>query len=61
MGYSLTQSAYLCLNITTGRIYTSRHVQFNEASFPFQQLAAPLMKSPELSHAQPLSATSLQF
>ena len=35
IGYSLTQSAYLCLDITTGRIYTSRHVQFVETSFPF--------------------------
>ncbi|BAB10876.1 polyprotein [Arabidopsis thaliana] len=35
LGYSLTQSAYLCLDIATNRIYTSRHVQFVESSFPF--------------------------
>nr|BAM42649.1 Polyprotein [Arabidopsis thaliana] len=35
MGYSLTQSAYLCLHIPTGRLYTSRHVQFDERCFPF--------------------------
>ena len=35
LGYSLTQSAYLCLNKSTGRIYTSRHVQFVEDHFPF--------------------------
>lgn len=38
LGYSLTQSAYLCLEPVTSRIYTSRHVQFEETSFPFQQL-----------------------
>lgn len=38
IGYSLTQSAYLCLEPVTGRIYTSRHVQFDETSFPFKQL-----------------------
>ena len=35
LGYSLSQSAYLCLDRATGRVYTSRHVQFAESSFPF--------------------------
>ncbi|CAA7035663.1 unnamed protein product [Microthlaspi erraticum] len=35
LGYSLTQSAYLCLDRKSGRIYTSRHVTFDETSFPF--------------------------
>ena len=35
IGYSLTQSAYLCLHRESGRIYTSRHVVFNEKRFPF--------------------------
>lgn len=35
MGYSLTQSAYLCYDTKTGRMYTSRHVKFNEAEFPY--------------------------
>lgn len=34
MGYSLTQSAYYCLDIDTGRLYTSRHAQFDEFIFP---------------------------
>lgn len=38
LGYSLSQSAYLCLHISTGRIYTSRHVQFDEQHFPFSAL-----------------------
>ena len=35
LGYSLTQSAYLCLDRTENRIYTSRHVIFHESVFPF--------------------------
>lgn len=35
LGYSLTQSAYLCLDVATGRIYTYRHVRFVENVFPF--------------------------
>ena len=35
LGYSNHQSAYLCLDIDNGRIYTSRHVLFVENQFPF--------------------------
>ncbi|RVW71301.1 Retrovirus-related Pol polyprotein from transposon RE2 [Vitis vinifera] len=35
VGYSPTQSAYLCLDISTARLYTSRHVRFVESIFPF--------------------------
>lgn len=35
LGYSLTQSAYLCLDKQSGRIYTSRYVQFVETAYPF--------------------------
>lgn len=37
IGYSQTQSAYLCLQPITGRIYVSRHVRFDERVFPFLQ------------------------
>lgn len=33
LGYSLTQSAYYCLHKDTGRVYTSRHVQFDESTY----------------------------
>ncbi|RVW94165.1 Retrovirus-related Pol polyprotein from transposon RE1 [Vitis vinifera] len=33
--YSPTQSAYLCLDTSTARLYTSRHVRFVESIFPF--------------------------
>ena len=35
IGYSLTQSAYLCLDTSLSRIYTLRHVKFVESIFPF--------------------------
>lgn len=35
LGYSLTQSAYICYNFKTHKIYDSRHVQFVENIFPF--------------------------
>ena len=37
IGYSQTQSAYLCLQPSSGRIYVSRHVKFDETTFPFQR------------------------
>ena len=38
--YSINQSAYMCLLITTDCLYVSRHVQFREESFPFQALSS---------------------
>ena len=38
VGYSLTQSAYLCLEVATSRVYVSRHVDFVESVFPFSTL-----------------------
>ena len=40
LGYSITQSAYMCLQVATCRLYVSRHVQFHEESFPFQTLSS---------------------
>lgn len=39
LGYSLTQSAYLCLDVSTSRVYVSRHVEFVESVFPFSSLS----------------------
>ncbi|KAG7559542.1 GAG-pre-integrase domain [Arabidopsis thaliana x Arabidopsis arenosa] len=36
LGYSTSQSAYYCLHRPSARIYVSRHVQFDEDTFPFQ-------------------------
>ncbi|KAJ9550514.1 LOW QUALITY PROTEIN: hypothetical protein OSB04_014559 [Centaurea solstitialis] len=38
LGYSPTQHAYLCLDPTTNRLYSSRHVRFVEMVYPFSQL-----------------------
>ena len=47
LGYSLTQSAYLCLDRSTFKIYISRHVKFVETSFPFTS------HQTQLSHPTP--------
>ncbi|XP_013624346.1 PREDICTED: uncharacterized protein LOC106330425 [Brassica oleracea var. oleracea] len=41
LGYSLTQSAYLCLDRSSGCIYPTRHVQFIEEKFPFATTSLP--------------------
>ena len=38
ISYSLTRSAYQCLDPATGRVYTTRHVRFNEKQFPYSTL-----------------------
>ncbi|PON75186.1 hypothetical protein PanWU01x14_045380, partial [Parasponia andersonii] len=38
LGYSLTQSVYLCLDPSTSKIYISRHIKFVEHIFPFTSL-----------------------
>jgi len=44
----------LCLNPTTGRIYTSRHVKFVESEFPFSSLATQTQAlAPDLTLASP--------
>ncbi|WZY85278.1 hypothetical protein YC2023_031662 [Brassica napus] len=41
IGYSSTQSAYLCLQPHTGRVYVSRDVRFDESTFPFKTNLKP--------------------
>jgi hypothetical protein len=38
--YYQSQKRYRCLHLPTNRIYISRHVQFEEMIFPFQEYAA---------------------
>lgn len=38
LGYSVMHKGYKCLDISTGRIYTSRDVIFDENIFPFSKL-----------------------
>lgn len=37
IGYGTQHKGYRCLDVKIGRIYTSRHVTFDEHSFPFHQ------------------------
>ncbi|CAA7019426.1 unnamed protein product [Microthlaspi erraticum] len=55
LGYSLTQSAYYCLHVPTGRIYTSRHVRFDEARFPFPKMVSLNFRANDLHSPQPSS------
>lgn len=41
IGYSLNHKGYGCLDPTTGRVFLSRHVVFDEESFPFQSSTSP--------------------
>ncbi|KAJ1692760.1 hypothetical protein LUZ63_009458 [Rhynchospora breviuscula] len=38
IGYAKSQKGYRCLHIPTNKVYVSRHVQFDETTFPFQKL-----------------------
>lgn len=44
VGYSFTQSVYLCLNHSSSKIYTSRHVKFVEFVFPFKSIHGHLSR-----------------
>ncbi|PNX57944.1 retrovirus-related Pol polyprotein from transposon TNT 1-94, partial [Trifolium pratense] len=64
VGYSADQHAYLCLDPTTRKIYTSRHVKFVESEFPFNSLVTHATPRPEqqtgplqLSILQPMNST----
>ncbi|PRQ16309.1 putative RNA-directed DNA polymerase [Rosa chinensis] len=47
LGYSLYQKGYRCLDPTNGRVYVSRHVIFDENTFPFKEkLSAPQPANP---------------
>lgn len=47
VGYSLSQSAYFCLDPSTSRIYVSRHVHLCENQFPFANISFSQSSSQE--------------
>jgi hypothetical protein len=69
IGYSNVYKGYQCLDLTTNKIYLSRHVVFDENSFPFKHLpthtslfSLPLNYStaaPLVVLQQPLPTTSI--
>ncbi|KAG7589765.1 GAG-pre-integrase domain [Arabidopsis suecica] len=56
LGYSLTQSAFICLDVVASRIYISRHVIFHESVFPFSSLTSSVSSS--LVETSPSSSPS---
>ncbi|KAK8943259.1 hypothetical protein KSP39_PZI009122 [Platanthera zijinensis] len=48
IGYSSTHKGYRCLHFPTGRIYISRHVTFDESSYPLLQPQSKLPPSRSL-------------
>lgn len=53
LGYSLTQSAFICLDVPTSRIYISRHMIFHESIFSFSSLSSQVSTSVEYSVSSP--------
>jgi hypothetical protein len=55
LGYSTTQNAYKCLDLSTNKLYLSRHVLFNESHSLFQALTpASSSSTPSSSVTVPL-------
>ena len=50
VGYSLLHKGYHCLDLKTKRVYISKHVVFDESTFPFANLSSSctLQESPKL-------------
>ena len=46
LGYSPRSKGFLCLDVSSQHIYTSRHVLFNESKFPFTTLSSFISTSP---------------
>ncbi|KAI0508127.1 hypothetical protein KFK09_014261 [Dendrobium nobile] len=52
IGYATTQKGYRCLDPKSGRVYVSRHVIFNEASFPYHS-TTPQQTTPQADKSTP--------
>ena len=61
IGYSPSQSAYLCLQPQTGRIFVSQHVRFDEGIFPYKssctspETPTKPIPEPQLIHSPPVT------
>lgn len=53
LGYSLTQSAFICLDVASSHVYISRHVVFHESVFPFSSFVSSVSTSPSESSSLP--------
>ena len=71
IGYSIGHRWYKCLDVSTGKIYVSRHVVFNESLFPYDppQTTVPSIHEPhvilpsnlQLSYAHSSFSTGSNF
>ncbi|KAJ9566476.1 hypothetical protein OSB04_002442 [Centaurea solstitialis] len=72
IGYNTNYKGYRCLDLSTSRIYTTRHAQFDESSFPFTgvmdkvDLASLVFSSyyepsssPTITHPMPLKSRAI--
>ncbi|KAM5580161.1 hypothetical protein ABKV19_009748 [Rosa sericea] len=59
LGYSLNHLGYRCLDLSTGRVYLSRHVVFDEGCFPFRETNSPSPGNSSILH--PLEFFPLTF
>ncbi|RVW22623.1 Retrovirus-related Pol polyprotein from transposon RE1 [Vitis vinifera] len=53
LGYAPAHKGYLCLDVSTSRIYISKNVIFHESSFPFQSSSPPPSPPPHLPSSTP--------
>jgi Reverse transcriptase (RNA-dependent DNA polymerase) len=58
LGYSSVYKGYKCLDLSTNRIYVSRHVIFDETAFPFKDKQTSSQSSPSSTANYPLQLLS---
>jgi len=61
LGYSTTQSAYLCLHLPTQCLYVSHHVTFDEHVYPLKNITNQSIFESSILVAPILSAPLLQI
>ena len=57
LGYSARHKGYRCLDPDTGRVYISRHVRFDETSFPYASRGSPTTSDIAIVPVLPPAAT----
>ena len=61
LGYASNSKGYLCLDPTTSRFHVSRHVIFDETTFPFRDITPPSSPTSTKSSPPNLWLSSLLF